>query len=246
MRWLKLMAAAGLIGNFLLLADPALTQSTEPSSSVLWTDVGFRLKLSKKVSTTFTQQFRFDENMSRNYQVAPEIALRYELNDWWHLEGGCRYEHERDNDAVFQDRYRVFANTRFVAKYRPATLSFRIQWQEQFRHEQDDGTPTRQILRMRLKAKLRRMPTVDPYVSAEMFQRIDGSDYDVAAGTIQKLRLGLGVEWQRGPVELDARYYLVLPTDDQEDPSEHILSVGVRFNLAPWKKDKDKDELTPN
>ena len=162
MRCLRLMVAAGLVGSLLLLADPALTQTTDPSSAQLWTDVGLRLKLSKKVSTTFTQQFRFDDNMSRNYLVAPELTLRYKLQDWWHLEGGYRYEYERDNDAVFQDRYRVFANTRFSTRCKPATLELRLQWQEQYRKELDDGTPSRHILRTRVKAKLRSVPTVDP------------------------------------------------------------------------------------
>ncbi len=242
MRWFKLMLTAGFIGNFLLLVAPALTQSSVPSSvTELWTDVGFRLKLPRKVSATFTQQLRFDESMSRRYLVAPEFALRCELMDWWHLEGGYRYEYERDNDAVFQDRYRIFANTRFVAKYRPASFALRIQWQEKFRRERDDGTPTRHILRTRVKAKLRRVPTVNPFASIEMFQRLDGLDKDISAGTIQKLRLGLGVEWQRGPVELTARYYLVLPTHDYEDPNRHVLSVGMRFDLAPWKKKDNKE-----
>jgi hypothetical protein len=239
------MIAAVLFATFLLSADPALAQSPDPSSAELWTDVGFRLKMSKKVNATFTQLLRFDENVSRHYLVAPELTLGYELMDWWHLQGGCRYEYERDNDAVFQDRYHVFANTSFLTKYRPATLELRIQWQEMFRQEQDNGTPTRHILRTRVKAKLRRVPTVDPYASVEMFQRLDGLDKDISAGTIQKFRIGLGVEWQRGPIKFNTRYYLVLPTHDPQEPSRHVLSLGVRFNLAPWKKN-DKDEITLN
>ncbi len=242
MRLSRLMIAAGFIGSILLLAAPVAAQSSDPSSvTELWTDVSFRLKMSRKVSATFTQQLRFDESMSRRYLVAPGLALRCELMDWWHLEGGYRYDYERDNDAVFQDRYRIFANTRFVAKYRPASFEFRVQWQEKFRPERDDGTPTRHILRTRVKAKLRKVPVISPYASVEMFHRVDGLDEDVSAGTFQKLRLGLGVEWQRGPIELNARYYLVSPADDTQDPTRHVLGLGLRFSLAPWKKTDDRE-----
>ncbi len=237
-----MMVAAGFVGNFLLLAGTASAQSPGPSSvSELWTEVGIRLQMPGKLSATFTHQLRYDESMSRKYLMAPEFSLKYRLMDGWHLQAGYRHEYERDNDAVFQDRYRLFTNTRFVAKYKPAAFELRFQWQEQFRQELDDGTTTRHVLRTRVKAKLRRVPVFDPYASLEMFQRLDGLDKDISAGTIQKLRLGLGAEWQRGPVEFNARYYLVLPTHDHEDPSRHILSVGVRFDLAPWKKAKDKD-----
>ncbi len=232
MRLLTLILVVGFIGNFLLLADPALTQTLDTSSEELWTNVSFRLKMSKKVSATFTQQIRFDENISRHYLVAPELTLRYKLMDWWHLEGGYRYEYERNNDGFFQDRYRIFTNTRFLTKFKPVALEFRLQWQKKFRQEKDDGTMTRHILRARVKAKLRKIPVVSPYTSVEMFQRLDGLDKDITAGTIQKLRFGLGVEWEHGPVEINARYYLSLPTDDPQDPTNHILSLGVRFDLA--------------
>ena len=161
--------------------------------------------------------------------------------DWWQLEAGYRYEYERDNDAVFQDRSRIFASTRFSTKFRPATLELRLQWQKESRSEQDDGTPTRHHMRTRMRAKLRRIPTVNPYASVEMFHRLDGADEDVPAGTFQKWRLGLGVEWQRGPVELDACYYLVSPTHDPQDPTRHVLTLGLRFDLGFWKKSNDKD-----
>ncbi len=231
MRRPQLLVAAGLVGAILLLGTSALAQSAESSSGELWTDVGVRWKMSSKASATFTQQLRFDERASRRCLVAPELALRYKLLDWWHLEAGYRYEYERDNDAVFQERHRVFANTRFIARYEPATLELRIQWQEKFRHERDDGTPTRHILRMRAKAKLRQVSAMKPYASAEMFQRLDGLDKDVSAGTIQKLRFGFGLEWRRGPIEFDTRYYLVVPKDDPEDPTTHVLGLGLRFDL---------------
>ncbi|MCP4631317.1 MAG: DUF2490 domain-containing protein [candidate division Zixibacteria bacterium] len=235
MKWFRLLVIVTLVGNFLLLADSALTQSVDPNSSELWTDVGIRLELSSKAKATFTQKFRFNESMLRNYLSSPELEIRYKLMDRWYLEGGYRYENVRDNDGVFVDRYRIFANTRFLAKYKPVMFEFRLQWQKEFRQNQDDGTPTRHILRTRLKAKLRRTPIINPYASIEMFQRLDGFDEDIPAGTIQKWRFGLGMEWQCGPVDINARYYLVSPSHDPQDPTRHILSLGLQCNLSPWK-----------
>jgi len=236
MKCWRITVAAALVVTALAWASPVQAQIPEPSSvSELWTEVALRLQLPGKLSATFTHQLRYDESMSRKYLVAPEFSLKYELMDWWRLQAGYRHEYERDNDGVFQDRNRVFANTRFIADFRPAALELRLQWQEQFRQELDDGTPTRHILRTRLKAKLNRMPVVNPYASVEIYQRLDGLAEDIPAGTTQKLRFGFGVEWQRDPVEFNARYYLVSPAHDNRDPSRHVLSLGVRFDFSPWK-----------
>ena len=232
MKRLKSTFTAGVIGTLLLLAGSALAASPDPSSvSELWSDVGFRWRVSDKLTATFSQNVRFDESMSRHYLSAPELELRYELMDWWQLEAGYRYAYERDNDAVFQDRSRLFVDSRFIAKLRPAALDLRLMWQKESRREQDDGTATRHIMRTRMKAKLRRTPVASPYVSLEMAARLDGLDEDVPAGTVVGWRLDLGIEWTRGPVELDTRYHFVSPAHDPEDPTRHVLSVGLRLDL---------------
>jgi hypothetical protein len=234
------MVAIMIVG-LALMTNPAAAQARDPADGELWTALGLRLKMPQKLSATLTQHLRMDEGMSRLDVASSELALRYRPSGWWQIEGGYRYEREHDNDAVFQDRHRFFANTRFERKFEPLKLQLRIQWQEQLRDERDDGTPTRHILRTRAKLALRKVPGIDPYASVEIFQRLDGQDRDVPSGTVQKLRFKVGFERRIGKIELDARYGLVVPIHDERDPLRHIVSVGLRLDLAPWKK-KKKDE----
>lgn len=234
MNWRNLAVAAATIGSVLLPADMARGESRDPDESELWTNIGIRVETPSGIDVTLTQNLRWNEGVSNLYLVAPEIALKYGAARWMHLETGYRYMAERDNDGLFQPRHRIFANARLRAKAGPAGFEFRTQWQEEFRDEQDDGTPRRQMLRLRAKAKLRSKGLFKPYASVESFRRLDGADPDIPEGTLTSLRWTLGVEWEWGTRELDLRYHFVSPQHDSEKAQRHVLSVGLRFDLEPW------------
>lgn len=232
MRGNRFTIAAGLLAGLLLLSGTALAFESNSSTGEFWTELGCRIMLPNRVSVTFTGQFRFDEATSRHYLTGQELAARYKLLGWWHFGGSYRHTYERDNDAVFRDRHRFAANTRLSAKLSPIRFGLRLQWQKESRLDDDDGTPTRQLLRIRAKAKLEYEPGFTPYISLEVFQRLDDGDDDIPSGTIQKLRFGSGAEWQQGPLEINARYYWQLPTHDPEDPATHALSLSLRYDVA--------------
>ncbi|MCP4574023.1 MAG: DUF2490 domain-containing protein [bacterium] len=231
MKWLNLTVAAAVVGSILLPAGVAWGETRDPAESELWTDAAVRLKTPLGVDATLTQHLRWNDGISRLNLVAPELALRHKTRSWLHFEAGYRYKHERDNDGLFQDRHRVFAGSRLRVATRPANLDLRVQWQQEFRAEEDDGTPRRQVLRLRAKAKLRRTGPFRPYAAVETFHRLDGADPDIPDGTLTALRWTLGVEWQRGSREYDLHYHLVSPTHDQEKAIRHVVSVGIRFDI---------------
>ena len=220
-----------LIGCLAIAASSAVAADRDPSESASWLDLSARAKLAPGTGLTLTQILRWDDSFDQLGVIAPELSLRQRLRSWWRIEGGYRYMRERDNDGLFQHRHRAFANTRFRVRTSAATLELRVQWQEEFRHELDDGTPRRHVLRTRAKMKARGSSGITPYASLEAFHRLDGGDDDVPSGTRTKMRFVAGAEWGRGPVEYNARYLLVVPVHEDTDPLRHVVSFGMRFDL---------------
>lgn len=232
-RWNAAIVAV-VIGCAVLTPGVGRGETRDPSETELWTDVGVRVATPVGVDATMTQHLRWYDGISQLDLVAPEISLRYRAASWLRLESGYRFLRERDNDGLFQDRQRIFAATRLRAATEPANLELRIQWQEEFRAEEDDGTPRRQMLRIRAKAKLRRTGAIRPYAAVETFHRVDDADEDIPAGTLKALRWTLGAEWRLGTREFDLHYHLVAPKHDAEAARRHVVSVGFRFDLSPW------------
>lgn len=233
MKWIFFSCAVIAAG---IVASSAAAQTRESARFENWYDAGIRLELPADASLTFTQHLRLTSADPHVGLVAPELELKYDPVKWWRLEAGYRFMYEPDNDGVFQNRHRVFAGMRFRIKFDPVGFSLRVKWQEELRDKSDDGTPTRHMLRSRLEAKLRKVPVVSPFASAELFQRIDGQDDDITPWTVTKLRFALGVEWNMGPVEMSSRYLIDVPLAEEVDPIRHIFGLSGRFDWAPWKE----------
>jgi hypothetical protein len=231
-------AGAALVAT-LLCALPAAAQRRDPTDVELWNDLGLRVKLPERTSLTFTQHLRLDRRLQRLYDVAPEVAVGWGPTKRWRLEAAYRHDYERDDDGEFRHRDRVHANSQWRLKTKPITTSFRVQWQEEVRRWDDDGTPTRHRLRLRLRAKYRKWEFARPYAGGETFQRIDSRDEDVAPATLQNVRLSLGFEKDLGKHELTLKYHFVLPVDDPEEELRHVFGIGLRFDVKPLKKKND-------
>lgn len=234
MNWRHPVVAAAILGS-VFLPKAVRGQDGVADESELWTDAAVRLETPVGIDATYTQHLRWKENMSRLHLVAPEFALKYGATDWLVLESGYRYLYERDNDGLYQHRNRIFANARLRPVVGPFGFEFRAQWQKEYRDELDDGTPRRQVLRLRAKVKYRDESPLRPYASVESFRRLDDADPDISGGTLTALRWTLGAEWRSGAWEYDLHYHLITPQHDLERATRHILAVGFRFDLDPWK-----------
>jgi hypothetical protein len=222
--------AAGLF-LMALVAGAAQAAHREPSETKTWLDISFNKKVAKKTKVTLTQHLRWDDLFGQFQLFAPEFSVRQKLHSWWRIEGGYRYQRERDNGGLFQHRHRVFANSRFRLKTSAAAMELRLQWQEETRHELDDGASRRHVLRTRAKLQINTWKDFKPYTSAEIYHRLDDDEGEMAAGILTKLRLTLGAKYESGPVEYDLRYLLVVPLHEDQDPLQHVLRIGMGFDL---------------
>lgn len=215
---------------------PAHAADREPSGNETWIEISTRAKIARRTQLTMALNLRWAESRGwakslgqNNKLIAPEVSVRRRLASWWRMETGYRCLYKRNNDDVFKDRHRIFTNTRFRAKNKLAALELRIQWQKEFRDELDNGTPQRHFLRTRAKASLRIFDEVTPFVSAEIYHRLDGNDARYPEGTLTKLRASAGAGWQVGRWDVGARYMLVVPIKEDTDPLTHVVGLELLF-----------------
>lgn len=214
----------GAVLAIALIAAPATTAHADETQ--LWTEAGVDVGLHRRWSLVLNQNVRFDDHVSRVGSVMPEADLRYAPAGWIRFGAGYRYRYERDNAGEFQHRHRIHADVRLRLRLEMLDAWYRLRWQEQFRREADDGTPTRQVIRNQIGVQWTDWDLLEPFASAETFHRLD----EPGAGVVlQKLRLVAGVERGFEEHHLAAYYGVEVMQDDRDDPRVHIIGVGYRY-----------------
>ena len=222
-----------LIGMIVAVSVPGIAQDRAPSEIELRLDAGLRVSLPHDMKVGITQLVRFDDGVSRCYQVAPELTFAYAPLRWLQLTAGYRYEYERNSTDRFQHRHRIFANAVFPVSLAYVDLIVRAQWQVELRSTTDDAPFEFHLLRLRLMLKFPVVPVVTPYTSVETFQRIDSLDNDADTGAITTLRFLSGLEWPVSGLTMNVGYFVELPTRSSIDPLRHAFILGGRFQLVP-------------
>ena len=120
-----------LLSVLLVAAAVAPAAERDDAESGTWLDLSARARIVRGTTAMFTQGVRWDELLGRPLLYAPELSVPHRLKRRWRVEGGYRYQRERDNGGLFQHRHRIFANTRFRTRTDAATLELRVQWQEE-------------------------------------------------------------------------------------------------------------------
>jgi hypothetical protein len=183
----------------------------------LWTELGVRRDLGRRVQLRLDQQLRFDANVSRVGALIPEAGVSVRIARWLRAGAGYRLEYERDGAGDMVIRHRPFASARGRIALGPLRAEPRLQLQDDIRPDKMDVH--RPEVRLRLAVSYRRARPWVPEVSAETFHR--ASDL-----RIDKLWLTLGGA-RTGRREIEAFYRLELAS------GEPVVSiVGLAFHAG--------------
>ncbi len=191
----------------------------------LWTELGVKHDLGRRLAVTFDQQLRFDADVSRVGAVMPELGVRVRLARWLRAGAGYRFEYERDGggDLVVRHRLEVHARARMNLGRLRLELDARLQ--EQLRPGARDER--RHVLRDRLAASWRRTRPWIPMASVALFHRLGDGD----AAQLDKAWLTIGGAHDRGAREIELFYRLERPIRDPGDPTLHIFGAALHTDL---------------
>jgi hypothetical protein len=214
-----------LIALACLLAAPA----GAASDFQLWTAAGLEARLAKRWRLELDQHLRFDQDASAVASVMPELAVTFRPLKYLRLGLGYRFVAEpieSQEDTYTETWHRLFADVRLRFKLAPVTLRYRLRFEEEF------GWPWTKEEELTLKHTVRNLlgveaevtPWLTPFLSGELFVRIDDPD-----GALHKWRLTAGLDFTLEGHTLSLFYRLEDRLDDPAEPSAHILGTGYHY-----------------
>lgn len=214
----RILIAAALVTP-LLWAPDARAQS----DAQVWTGAGVSADLGKRTDIAFSAELRFDQQISRLAGILPAVSIDRELTRWFQLGAGYRFEYERNGDGEMVIRHRVVADADVDVEAGRLDLGYRLRFQEQIRA----GGELRHSVRNRLGFDVRKLKPFVPGASVEVFHELGGGD----PGSLKKVRVTLGTEYDFGKQELGLFYRFEVPQDDPMDPVLHILVLELASSL---------------
>ncbi len=209
----------------LLMALPARAGSDfQP-----WTEIGVRYKFSRQFHLKFDQHLRFDEEFRgySRHRIMPQLTAVWRINKFLRLEGGYRFKAEiieSLEETYIDPWHRFFFDTRLRYRIKPVTLRYRLRLQEQFGEPLHEDMKYRHTIRNRIGAELKFPCGFVPFLSGELFLRIDDPD-----GVLHKWRVTAGLDYEIGSHTITAFYRFEEMLGDPQDPTRHILGTAYHY-----------------
>lgn len=203
---------------------PALPAAASDFQS--WTELGVRYRISREFRLKFDQHFRFDEEIRgySRHKIMPELAAVWRVARYLRLEAGYRYKAEiteSREDPYADSWHRFHVDVRLRYRFKPVTLRYRLRFQEQFGEPWgSESLEFIHTIRNRIGAEMKLPGGLVPFVSAELFLRID---------VLHKWRLTAGLGYEIGSHAITVFYRLEDMIADSNDANHHILGTAYHY-----------------
>jgi hypothetical protein len=192
----------------------------------VWTELGVRYALTKKLTLSYDHHIRFDNDVSRLGSFMPEPGIAYRVKKWLRVGAGYRYEYERNNDDELVPRHRVYGYARVRRDLGDIRGQYRLQLQEQWR---PDANPVnRHTVRNRGDLSWQGFGAIVPGISVETHHILNEEGNTIHLG---KLWLTAGVEWEHDQISVDVFYRLITGQYDSSEPNGHVMGVGFHYEI---------------
>jgi hypothetical protein len=209
----------------LLVSSAAIAQVNDAG---LWTSVNLEKKLSRKVSLHFTEELRFNENISELGMFFSELTGEYRFSKVLSVSGGYRFINKRSLDDSYSKRHRYLFNLNVKEKVGDLGLNLRIRYQSQYADVESspDGMVPSNYVRPKLTLKYDLNKKYTPWAYGELFVNVNRAD----GMLLDNYRVGAGFEYEfskRSSLELG---YLVNGEVQVADPwTSYIISIGWNY-----------------
>jgi hypothetical protein len=208
--------------RLLLLLGLTAQPAGAAAETQIWTEAGVDAELGARVSVSFEQHLRFDQDLSRVAAVMPEAGIDYRPLDWLQLGAGYRLAYERRRRGDMELRHRLHLQTQVRGDAGAFRIRYRLRLQERIRSED-----LRHVVRNRLRVDYRGARPWTPLAAAELFHRLADEDPFM----LRKLRLTAGLRRDLGEARVGLYYHVEIPYDEPRDPFFHIFGIEVHYSL---------------
>lgn len=215
----------------------------------IWTSAELKYGVIKKLDVSLEGEYRTFDNVSGTERVALGLGFDYKLSQYF--KAGAQYKFlyrhvgERTTskgnlvEDYWQPRQRFSVS--FTGQYKWNKFKFSLRERYQLTHnkamsvakydgdtgkQKDDEeieAKTKNVLRSRLKVDYSISKRITPYVSAELYNNLDGFSYD-------KSRFTIGSEFKINKHNTIEAYYRYIDRSDN-DESSNVIGVGYQYKF---------------
>jgi hypothetical protein len=210
----------------LVLVLVVATAAPAAADTQLWTELGVKYDVNKKLTLSYDHHIRFDQDISRLGSFMPEPGVSYRIKKWFRVGAGYRYEYERNNDDELVSRHRAYGWVRVRRDLGELRGEYRLQLQEQWR---PDANPVnRHTVRNRGELSWQGFGAIVPGASVETHHILNEEGNTIHLG---KVWLTAGVEWEHDQIGVGAFYRLITGQYDDNEPPGHVIGFGVKYSI---------------
>jgi hypothetical protein len=208
---------------FIVFALPYLGHSQVVSDAKLWTGISIS-KAIDDFEFTFSEDVRFDENMTHIDKVFSELGVEYKLVKG--VYAGANYRFSRDNDYTSKNyniRHRFDLSLTLKHKYENFRFSFRTKYQTK-NATPEENSPTFSRNKFAVKYKLENDFT--PFVSYEFYYQFNEEK------VINRTRISLGSAYKINKKNALKFFYLFENRFNVKAlKHNHIYGISYSFEL---------------
>ena len=197
----------------------------------LWASISIEKKLTQRLSLGFTEEARFNENISELGTLFSDIGLGYKFfgGEWLGVSANYRFIDKKRLDDSYSTRHRWYIDAVVKKKFGMLVPSFRTRFQSQYADvfTSDAGWKADHYTRNKLTLKLDMEKKYKPFISAELFTQLnDGALLN------DNVRYAAGVDYSFNEHSAFGIGYLVEREMNVKNPEHnYIVTLGYAYSF---------------
>lgn len=200
----------------------------------LWTSVNIEKKFTQKLSLGFTEELRFNENVTELGTILSDIGLMYKFGP----EGGIRasinyrFSNKRNVNDTYSNRHRYYGDVTFRKKFGAIIPMYRIRLQSQYDdiYSSEDGREAEYYMRNRLILKYSPDTRYKPFIGTELYTRLRNEIFNRSYS--DNVRYIAGVDFEFNERNALSVSYLVEREFNRNNPERnYVLSLTYGISL---------------
>lgn len=217
--------------SFTFITFIPISQAQEKDTE-MWLGGSLDSKFSKKLNGQISQVFKFNDTISRYKSSFTELGLKYDLNKFIDFKINYRFI----GNPPDGNTHRFSADFASIIKKKNFPLSFA--YRMRYQHEiLINNRNTTDFIRNKFTLKYNLSKIVDPFVSFEMFYRLNGKN------EIREFRYLIGADWKLSDkLELSSYYFYSDELNMRNTKDVHTICFMLSYSLDS-KKEKQKSSL---
>lgn len=228
---MKRTVKAVAIITCILFAKP--DASAQVSDAQLWTSINIEKKFTQSFSIGFTEELRFNENISELGTIFSDIGLMYKFGPKGAIRTSINYRfaNKRRVDDSYSNRHRYYADITLRKKFGDLTPIYRARFQSQYEDllSDDEGRLPEYYFRNRVLLKYSPDKQYKPFIGVELYTRLKDEVFKRSYN--DNVRFSVGVDYEFNEKNAISVGYLVDREFNRRNP-ERNYAITLTYGLS--------------